>query len=104
MPNKYRAVKTTYNGRTYASKAESKWAMFYESELKAGRIKSIEYQPVVELLPRPNRVKYVADFLITWADGSVEWIDVKGMVLPAFILKKKMFAHFYPERKLTIVQ
>lgn len=101
--SKYRAIKTVYNGRRFDSKAESRWAMFYEQELENGRIILIEYQPVVELLPRPNRVKYVADFLITWPDGSKEYIDVKGFQTAVFKLKHKMFKHFHPDKKLTLV-
>lgn len=102
--SKYRAVKTEWNGRKFDSRAEARWAMYYDSELQAGRIKALEYQPVIELLPRPNRVKYVADFLLTHLDGSKEYVDVKGVVLPVFKLKMKLLKHFYPYVKLTIVK
>lgn len=102
--NKYRAKKTVFNGRMYDSKRESQWAMIYENMLKTGQIKELEYQPVIELLPKPNRVKYIPDFKITWKDGSEEYIDVKGLILATFRLKQKMFAHFYPNKKLTIVK
>lgn len=102
--NKYRAIKTEYNGRIYDSKAEARWAMVYENMLRTGQIKEIEYQPSIQLLPKPNRIVYKPDFLLTWADGRKEYIDVKGVILPAFRLKQKMMAHFYPDKKLTIVK
>lgn len=78
--------------------------MVYENMMKQGQIKDIEYQPSIELLPKPNRIVYKPDFLITWTDGTQEYVDVKGMVLPAFRLKQKMLAHFHPDKKLTIVR
>jgi len=102
--NKYHAIRTTLNGRTYASRAEAAWSAFYQNELSLGRLKALEYQPMIELLPRPNRVKYVADFKLTHLDGSEEYIDVKGVETDVFKLKKKMLAYFHPEIKLTIVR
>lgn len=103
MGGKYGAIRTKFNGRSYASKAEASWARYFEEELKQRRIRSIEYQPAVELIPKPNRIKYVADFLITYNDGTEEYFDVKGMETAVFKLKHKMFRHFYPDLKLTIV-
>lgn len=40
--------------------------------------------------------KYVGDFLIFWADGTVTLEDVKGVRTPTFIMKKKMMAIHYP--------
>lgn len=101
--NKYGAIRTTYNGRSYASRAEARWAQYYEAELKAGRLKGLEYQPMIELTPRPNRIKYVADFKLFHLDGTVEYIDVKGMETAVFKLKLKLLKHFSPGIWLTIV-
>lgn len=104
MRNKYGAIRSEYNGRTYASKAEANWARYYHEELKQGRIKALEEQPRVLLIPKPNKIEYVADFLITWANGEVEYIDVKGVETSVFKLKHKLFKHFHPDKKLTLVQ
>jgi len=104
MASKYKAKRTEYNGRTYDSKAEARWAMIYQNMLRTGQLKDIEYQPSIELLPKPNKIVYKPDFLLTWPDESKEYIDVKGMILPAFRLKQKMMAYFYPDKKLTLVK
>lgn len=103
MASKYGAIRTLFNGRSYASKSEAKWAMYYEAELKARRIAKIEYQPIIELTPRPNRIKYVPDFLIYHLDGSLEYVEVKGMWTPVAKLKLKLLKHFHPATNLTIV-
>src|ERR1035437_6900868 len=41
-------------------------------------------------------VKYRADFLEVWADGSIHIIDCKGMRTQAFINKKKQVEALYP--------
>lgn len=102
--NKFGNVKTTRNGRKFDSIRESEVARDYETLKRAGTIRTIHYQPRIELLPRPNRIVYVADFLITWADGRREYIDVKGVETAVFKIKAKLFRHFYPNETLTIVK
>lgn len=103
MRSKYGAIRSSFRGRTYASKAEMRWGMYYQAELDAGRIKGIEYQPIIELVPRPNRIKYVPDFLIHHLDGSQEYVEVKGVWTAVAKLKLKLLKHFHPEINLTIV-
>jgi len=43
---------------------------------------------------------YVADFLVTYADGRKEIVDCKGVRTSVYRLKKRLFAEKYPE--LTI--
>lgn len=42
-------------------------------------------------------IKYIADFYIEYANGSVKVIDVKGIKTADFKLKEKMFKYRYPE-------
>lgn len=100
--NKYNAKKVKLDGRTFDSKAEASAAATLEMMRKAGRIREIEYQPRYLLLPKPNKIEYVADFRVVWADGREEIIDIKGMETPVFKIKHKMFRHFYPDKMLTI--
>lgn len=84
---------------TFASKAEAdayKTLLMLES---TGQITKLELQPVFKF---EMGFSYVADFRITWADGSVEVIDVKGYLTPVFKLKAKCMAYFYPDMKLVI--
>lgn len=104
MPSKYRNIRVEWNGRKFDSKAECNWAKQFEALKKQGTIKEIIYQPRYELLPKPNKITYVADFEIHWANGEVETVDVKGFKTAVFKLKEKMFKHFYPQRKLTLLK
>lgn len=106
MVGKYRvslAVDRTWNGRVFASKAEMRAAKEFEALKKAGEISELEYQPVIELLPRPNLVKYIPDFKITWRNGAEELIDIKGVSTEVFKLKIKMLRHFHPDKKLSLI-
>ena len=42
-------------------------------------------------------IKYIADFVVTYKDGSVKVIDVKGQKTTDFKLKEKMFNYMYPQ-------
>jgi hypothetical protein len=94
----------TLDGRVFDSKREMHVAMEFEALRRNGDILEIEYQPVIELIPRPNRIKYVPDFRIVWRNGNEEYIDVKGVATATFNLKAKMFAHFHPDKKLIIMK
>ncbi len=110
--HKYGAKKTIVDGITFDSKAEA--ARYCELKLlkKAGEIKDFTLQPVFELQPKfkdstgktVRAIKYIADFLITWKDGSVTVEDVKGFKgNQVFLLKKKLFEYKYPDVKLILV-
>lgn len=101
---KYNAKRVTIDGRTYDSKREAEVACEYALKLRAGQISAIEYQPSFELTPKPNKISYVADFRITYPDGTQKIVDVKGMETPVFKLKAKLFKHFYPDLHLTILK
>lgn len=44
----------------------------------------------------PGNTKYVVDFQVFYADGTVAFVDVKGMSTPMFILKKTQVESLYP--------
>lgn len=101
--SKYGAIKTIVDGITFDSKKE---ALRY-SELKLlqklGVIKSFSCQPVFLLLDGYKRsdgkrirpIKYVADFLINYPDGSVDIEDVKGILTEVFKIKRKLLEAKY---------
>lgn len=102
--SKYRAKKTEADGITFDSQREAQY--YYELKLRkrAGHIKDFELQPVYVLLDpykhpetgkRVQGIKYRADFLVTYPDGSQEVIDVKGVRTAEYKLKKKLFESKY---------
>ena len=42
-------------------------------------------------------IKYIADFVVRYKDGTVKVIDVKGQKTVDFKLKEKMFNYMYPQ-------
>lgn len=102
--SKYHAIRTTLNGTTYASKAEADVGAILELALQRGAIKSLTHQPKYELIPKPNKITYIADFLVTFNDGHSEIWDVKGMETAVFKLKHKLFKHFYPKETLVLIK
>lgn len=86
--NKYGAVKTTYNGIVFDSRAEAAFYSYLLPLLKIGRIEKIELQHQYML---HAGIKYVADFVITMPGGLQRYIDVKGVETPVFKLKRKLF-------------
>lgn len=98
-PSKYRAIPTLVDGIRFASKAEA--ARYTElKQLQAdGQIQWFIRQPSFDL---PAGLRYVADFLIRWTDGSVSVEDVKGVETDVFKMKRKLFEAQY--QNLTIVK
>lgn len=110
--NKYSAVKTIMLGKKFDSKKEANYALWLESERKAGRIKSWETQKRIDLFgENGTRVCYYkADFEVIHNDGTIEIIDVKSKITETstFRLKWKLLQDKYKnevsrgEMKLTI--
>ncbi len=83
----------------FASKAEAEAYQKLLFMQVAGVVTKIELQPEY---PFEQGWKYVADFRVTYADGSQETIDVKGVATRVFKNNVKMMKHHYPDVRLTI--
>jgi len=75
-----------------------------EVGLEDGAIKDYKRQVKYELQPKCKykdvnilAIKYVADYVLTYADNSEIVWDVKGQADATAKLKKKMFHYKYPE-------
>lgn len=97
--SKYKAKKTFLDGILYDSKKEAAFASKLEMLKKAKplseRVISFERQPIFDIVVNGQKIcRYIADFEVTYADGRIEVIDVKGMKSGAayqmFRLKKKL--------------
>lgn len=95
----------TYKNVTYDSLLELKFFKeVVEVGLEDGSIKEYQRQVKYELQPKCVykgekilSIKYVADYILTYADYSVIVWDVKGQADATAKLKKKMFHYRYPE-------
>ena len=77
----------------FASTKEAKYYTELKLRQKAGEIVFFLMQ-VPFLLP--GGVKYYADFVEFHEDGTVHFVDVKGMQTKEFKTKKKMVEALYP--------
>jgi Protein of unknown function (DUF1064) len=95
----------TIDGITFDSKREAEIWQQYSYLQRAGKITSIERQVRYPLHVAGILVAtYVADLRLTWADGLVETVEVKGAETAVWKLKHKLFCALYPEVKLRIVK
>lgn len=91
----------TYNGTVYMSKLESKYRAFLDIRKKAvspsERVVCIIEQVPYEIIVNGKKIcKYLLDFAVEYADGHVEYIDVKGVKTDIYRLKKKLVEACYP--------
>lgn len=95
----------TYDGIVYDSAIEMKFMRDYIApRLESGELIHSERQVKYELQPSFKHngvlfraITYIADFVITYADGHTVIIDIKGMPDTAAKLKRKLFLYKYPD-------
>ncbi len=90
--NKYRNKPCVYDGRRFASIAESRRYHQLQLLLRAGEITKLEFQPRFDLaISHVVVCKYFADFsYIDVKTGETVIEDVKGIRTPVYRLKKKL--------------
>lgn len=109
--SKYNNKKTTVDGISFDSKAESEYYLVLKEMLAAGKIKDMRLQPVYVLQEKCTRngktlqaITYKADFEVLHLNETLEVIDIKGEETEAFKIKAKMFQYKYPNMKLTLLK
>ena len=102
--NKYNAKKTTVDGITFDSRKEADYYCELKMLKMAGIVKDFELQVPYELQPKYRHngkairaITYIADFRVTYTDGHVEIVDVKGVRTDAYKLKKRLLLYQYPD-------
>ena len=98
--NKFNAKKTTVDGIVFASKRESEYYLIYKSMLQHGEIVSLERQPRYEIIPKFGKERaayYTPDFRLTYPDGRVVVVEVKGKATRDYILRRKLFKLANPD-------
>ena len=96
--NKYKAKKQTYNGVKYDSTLEAKVAEDLDWQLKSGDLIEVKRQVKIPLMV--NRVliaNYYCDFRVIDKYGQVKYVEAKGLELPLWKMKKKLFLALLPE-------
>lgn len=93
--NKYNAKKVkTDDGQIFDSKKEYEWYLEYLKLEQLGEISNLQRQVKFNLIPKTDKYRemnYIADFVFIDKNGDEHIVDVKGMVLPEFKMKQKIF-------------
>ena len=95
--NKYNAHKAEYNGMKFDSAFELECWQYLEKLVKEDKITNLQRQIKFELLPANSlyrALNYVADFTFNVNDRYIV-ADAKGLVLPEFKIKQKIFFNKY---------
>lgn len=76
-------------------------ARFAELKLleRAGQVKEIHCQPQVELTRA--KIIYKPDFLVTIADGSTHYEEVKGFETPEWRIKRRLWLWYGPGKLIV---
>jgi hypothetical protein len=95
---KYKSIKTTVDGITFASKREAHYYLLYKRLADLGTIKDLKLQPKFPFIYNGKKMfTYIADF--SYVDGAgTHIIDVKSPVTaknPVFRLKQKLIESYY---------
>lgn len=106
---KYHNESQNYNGHHYDSKFEAGYAKTLDLRQKAGEIKSWQPHVKLSLYAYGNHVcDYEIDFVVDYTDGSQEFVECKGPVLPLWALKWKLLEAVapiqFPGVKLTVIK
>lgn len=97
--HKFNAKRTKVGERTYASKAEARYAVALEHRKRAGEVIGWFEQVPIQL---PGGIVFRLDFLVFESDGSVRAIEIKGYETPAWKMKRKLVEESYPWLPLEV--
>lgn len=98
--HKFNAKSCEADNIKFSSKAERAYYYKLKKLQEVGEIVFFLRQIPIFL---SGNTKYVVDFQVFYSDGTVAFVDVKGMSTPMFILKKKQVEDLYPI-KIEIVK
>lgn len=94
--NKYGARSAEYSGTVYHSTAEARFAQQLDLRVKGKEILKWEKQIRCPLIVNGFKIcTYIPDFRLTYPDGTIEWVEIKGMMTAAAAIKIKLFEALY---------
>lgn len=109
--SKYNAKKVEVDGIKFDSKAEAEYYLHLKQQVTERQILGFERQKRMLLQEGFNvegvkgkirPIFYVVDFIVTENDGTLTYIDVKGVETDVFKLKKKLFMKRYNTALLKV--
>lgn len=109
--SKYNAKKVEIDGIKFDSKAEGEYYLHLKQQVTERQILGFERQKrmllqegfsVEGVKGKIRPIFYVVDFIVTENDGTITYIDVKGVETDVFKLKKKLFMKRYNTALLKV--
>lgn len=91
--SKYKSIHTKIDDINFSSKLEGRYYTHLKNLQSKGVVTFFLLQVPFRL---PGGVKYLLDFMVFYADGNIEYVDVKGVVTAIYKLKKKQVEALYP--------
>lgn len=91
--HKYNAKATVVDGIRFDSQKEAKYYLQLKLRQRAGEVLCFLRQVPIHL---PGQTRLVIDFLEFHTDGSVHFVDTKGVQTETFKLKKRQVEDLYP--------
>lgn len=91
--HKFHARPTELDNIKFASRKEARYYKELKLRQQAGEVLFFLRQVPFHLT---GGVKYVCDFQVFLSNGTVEFVDIKGMETDIFKLKKKQVEELYP--------
>lgn len=89
--NKYGAKKQDYNGKKYDSNLECRYAQELDFRIDAGEVKKWDRQVKIDLTVNGVHITfYYCDFRVELTDGTIQYVETKGVKTAAFVLKWKL--------------
>ena len=93
LGHKFKAVSCSRDQKKFPSKLERSYYDQLKLRQQSGDVIFFLRQVAFEL---PGGVKYVTDFQVFLADGTIEFIDTKGKDTAMSIAKRKIVEELYP--------
>jgi hypothetical protein len=93
VKHKFRAKPVLNEGERFASTLEFGYKQHLDLLQKAGEILFYLTQVPIRLV---GGTKYLIDFQVFYSDGTVQFIDTKGMETETFKIKKREVEAIYP--------
>jgi hypothetical protein len=102
--NKYSAKRTSFQGRTYASKLEATVAAELDLRMRAGEFTSIVPQFKFEMRVNGHLIcTHKVDFLCTRPDGSQIVFEAKGVATPDWRVRRNLLLALNPGIEYEVV-
>lgn len=91
-------------GRYFRSSWEANWARYLNTRIVAGEIRRWEYESETFEFPiRRGSRFYTPDFRVVYADGSMEYQEIKGYMDQKSRTKLKRMAKYHPSVSVVVI-